>query len=376
VDTPAGAYVLRVYRNTADAERVGYEHALLRALQGAGLPFAVPCPVPTPAGATAVPVPGDPGRPPALAALFPRLVGGPPDTRDLGQVRAAGAALGALHGALAGVVVAPPGAQATAVTLLGPDPAQPGAPVPAGDPLRLEGLPLAAGQRARLDALFDGLRAAAPPLYAALPRQVIHWDFEPTNVLMVDGRVAAVLDFEFATPDLRAMDVARGLHAWTRGALPGGRAWGAAGAFAAGYGERAALTPAEAAGVPTLLLLGQVAVFVHWAQRGRRGAVPAGAPADWLARSAAALLRLGDWLARSGADLTGRLPTAGGDRVTVVCGCTLTGCSPSACAAPIAPAAARARPPGGARPAERPPPRRPAGGGGGASSTTEKGLNP
>lgn len=108
VGTPAGDYVLRVYRNTADAERVGYEHALLRALQGAGLPFAVPCPLPTLAGETAAPVPVAGGRPPALAALFPRLPGGPPDAHDLGQVRGAGAALGALHLALARLDVAPP----------------------------------------------------------------------------------------------------------------------------------------------------------------------------------------------------------------------------------------------------------------------------
>lgn len=307
VETPAGAYVLRVYRNTADAGRVGYEHALLRALQGAGLPFAVPCPVPTPAGATVVPVPAGGGSPPALAALFPRLAGGPPDVGDLGQVRAAGAALAALHGALAGVDVAPPAAHLTAVTLLGPAPAGPG---PVGDPLRLEGLPLAPGQRDRLDALIEGLRAAVSPLYAALPRQVIHWDFDPANVLVADGRVAAVLDFEFAAPDLRAMDVARGLHVWTRGALPDGRAWRAAEAFAAGYGERVVLTAAEARGAPALLLLGQLAEFAHWAQRGRRGAAPAGAPADWLARSAAALLRLGDWLATNGATLSERLPAA------------------------------------------------------------------
>jgi homoserine kinase type II len=323
VDTPAGAFVLRVYRNTADPERVGYEHALLRALQREGLPFAVPCPVPTPAGETLVSVPAArPGGRPALAALFPRLPGGAPAAHDPRQVREAGAALGALHGALARVDVPTPRPFPPAVGLLGPVPAPAeaegaapaGAPVPAEDPLRLDGLPLAPGQRAALEALVDRLRATVPPLYAALPRQVIHWDFEPSNVLFEGGRVAAVLDFEFAAPDLRAMDVARGLHAWTRGALPGGRAWGAAEAFAAGYGERGALTPAEAQGAPDLLLLGQLAVFVHWAQRGRRGMLPAGAPADWLARAAAALLRLGAWLAAHGAELAARLPAAGRDR--------------------------------------------------------------
>lgn len=146
VDTPAGAYVLRVYRNTADAGRVGDEHALLRALQAESLPFAMPCPVPAPTGETVVPVPAAGGRPPA-AALFPRLAGRPADASDLGQVRVAGTALGALHGALARVGVGTSAAHPTAVTLLGPDPALPGAPAPTGDPLRLEDLPLAPGQR-------------------------------------------------------------------------------------------------------------------------------------------------------------------------------------------------------------------------------------
>ena len=103
------------------------------------------------------------------------------------------------------------------------------------------------------------------------------------------------------------MDVARGVHAWTRGALPGGGAWGAAEAFAAGYGERAALTPAEARGAPALLLLGQLAEFVHWASRARRGLLPAGAPADPVAGWAGRLLRLGDWLGAHGAEFADRL---------------------------------------------------------------------
>jgi Ser/Thr protein kinase RdoA (MazF antagonist) len=108
VTTPAGDYVLRIYRNTADPRRVGYEHDLLRALQRAGLPFAVPCPVATPTGATTVPAApehADGAGRPALAALFPRLPGGPPSTDDLAQVRAAGEALAALHRALARVTL-------------------------------------------------------------------------------------------------------------------------------------------------------------------------------------------------------------------------------------------------------------------------------
>jgi homoserine kinase type II len=139
---------------------------------------------------------------------------------------------------------------------------------------------------------------------------VIHWDFEPSNVLVAGGRVTAVLDFEFAAPDLRAIDLARGLHAWTRGTLADGTAWGAVAAFAGGYRTRAALTPAEAGAVAPLLLLSQLAIFVHWADRYRRGLPPAGAPASPVAVWAARLLRLGDWLAGHGAELTDRITAA------------------------------------------------------------------
>jgi homoserine kinase type II len=139
---------------------------------------------------------------------------------------------------------------------------------------------------------------------------VIHWDFEPSNVLVAGGRVTAVLDFEFAAPDLRAIDVARGLHAWTQGALPDGTAWDAAAAFAGGYGTRATLAPAEARAVAPLLLLGQLAVFVHWANRYRRGMLRADAPADPVAGWAGRLLRLGDWLAGHKAELADRITAA------------------------------------------------------------------
>jgi homoserine kinase type II len=308
VDTPGGSYVLRVYRNTADPERVGYEHALLRALQRVGLSFAVPCPVATPAGETAVPVPPDgPGSRPALAALFPLLPGERPDAGDPAQVRAAGAALGELDGALARVAVAPGRTSPPVVTLLQHPPGAPGD----ADPLQLDGLPLAPGQRAGLDALAGRLRETVPPLYGALPRQVIHWDFEPSNVLVAGGRVTAVLDFEFAAPDLRAIDLARGLHAWTRGALADGTAWEAIEAFAGGYRTRAPLAPGEAGAVAPLLLLSQLAIFVHWANRYRRGMLPAGAPADPVAGWASHVLRLGGWLAAHEAELAGRLAAAG-----------------------------------------------------------------
>src|SRR5690606_30172167 len=71
--------------------------------------------------------------------------------------------------------------------------------------------------------------------YAALPHQVIHGDFTPSNTLFVDDRLTAVLDFDMAVPDARAMDVAAGLtFAMRVDEQPD--PWGQAVAFCRGYG--------------------------------------------------------------------------------------------------------------------------------------------
>jgi Ser/Thr protein kinase RdoA (MazF antagonist) len=108
VDTPVGTHLLRVHQNTGDLARRRYEHALLTRLQQAGLSFAVPSPLPTATGETLVAVPRADG--PALAALFRLIPGQPPARDNPAHLRAAGAALGELDGALARIAVDPAGA--------------------------------------------------------------------------------------------------------------------------------------------------------------------------------------------------------------------------------------------------------------------------
>lgn len=50
VDTPSGTYMLRVYRNHSNAVRILCELSVLTQLEHAGLPFAVPAPIPTRSG--------------------------------------------------------------------------------------------------------------------------------------------------------------------------------------------------------------------------------------------------------------------------------------------------------------------------------------
>ncbi|GAA5531302.1 phosphotransferase [Herpetosiphon gulosus] len=100
--------------------------------------------------------------------------------------------------------------------------------------------------------------------YTALPHQICHNDYEPSNLLLRDGRVAAILDFEFACPAARALDVAMALrmimHLQSNPINP----WGIAEQFCHGYAEWITLTPQEIAAMPHLIRL-STAIPMIWA---------------------------------------------------------------------------------------------------------------
>ena len=88
IEAGGETYVARVYQNATPA-RIEAEHRLLSALDGAGLPFRVPVPIPAPDGRTVL----------GHAALFRYLPGAPLRAGEL--LEAAGRALGELARALA-----------------------------------------------------------------------------------------------------------------------------------------------------------------------------------------------------------------------------------------------------------------------------------
>ena len=69
---------------------------------------------------------------------------------------------------------------------------------------------------------------ALPELYRSLLQQIVHRDFDASNVLMEGDRVTGVLDFEFAGSDLRAFDLARSRSLFRKGGrkTPGALALG------------------------------------------------------------------------------------------------------------------------------------------------------
>jgi len=259
VEAGGDRYVLRISQN-ARAAQVEAEHRLLIALDRAGLPFRVPVPVGTPAGATTVETNAGP------AALFGYLPGAAPDRGDLGHLRLAGQALAELDAALARL----PATLAPVDWRKPLDQVHPA--VPCLDDLvdELErACPDHPGAR-WLASSVPAAEAAYRRFCDTLPVQLVHGDYALSNVLIEDGRVSAVLDFEIAGLDLRANDLTAGLLQWAGDWWePGGREQWVT--FLRGYQGRLTLQPAELRALPDLLRLRDLGSVVWRSGRWRRG---------------------------------------------------------------------------------------------------------
>lgn len=249
---------IKVYAPDHPPATLRYEHDLLHTLAGAGLPFSLPVPLADRAGATLQPGPD------GWLALLPNLPGAPLDPADLAQVRALGEALGALHVALADLPLTPRPGRALFQAFVA-------FPPPARDPRRLTPAAIGAPDTAANCALLAWLRATSERLadfvvgpYQALPQQLCHNDIAPYNVLTAGGRVTALLDFEFAGPAPRGLDLAMALRMTMR-AWVNPDPWPTARALLAGYAAGGGrLSADEAALLPELFLL-RSAMGVFWA---------------------------------------------------------------------------------------------------------------
>ncbi len=294
VDSPTGPYIVRIYQNTNDLERIAYEHALLSQLQQAGLPFATPLPLATDTGDTFVVAAN--GGIPVVVALFPSIPGQEPQRGGVAEATACGQALGELDAALAHITVES--------TFSG----QPrfGHPSPdnrlARNLIEAAGqLPLISEKRQALRGILSELIELAPRLYPELPHQIIHADFYPSNVLMRGSQVSGILDFEFASPGPRAMDVAIGLGAFGISRWRSHNDWPLVRAFAAGYQRRVALIPAEIEALPDLLRLREATSLFHWIGRYGQGLTTE----HDILRRVDRLLDLNQWMFENGDSLVG-----------------------------------------------------------------------
>lgn len=257
VGTGRGDFLWKRYQPVHSEASLRYEHRLLGWLAGRGLPFGIAAPLPNRDGDTLSRM-GD-----ALGALFPFLLGGPVDYGSLRQLENVGAGLAELQAALADYPTAPrPGL--TGYDGLGS--VHPAIPHPQSlAPADLK-LPDAEPFASRLAWWRDEVAALQSFLggpFRALPRQVIHGDFVPSQTLHAGDRLTGIVDFEFAGPDARAMDVASALYfslrVWT-----GDDPWPRGAAFGRGYGQAGRLTDAELAALPWLMRLRNAVSKIFW----------------------------------------------------------------------------------------------------------------
>ncbi len=279
-------YVLRIVHGADAFDRTRATNAILRGLGEITLPFALPSPLATPSGDDGLRCLDDGHA--ALAVLTPYLTGTLPPTDDLPITTAAGVALATLDRALATIALdgdTPP-SRPTYGAMVFQTPAVP-------DPIRLlTELPIAPEERRAGVAMLTMLATSIPTLYATLPQQLIHGDFDESNCLVADRHIVAILDFEFCAPDLRALDLIPPLCWWAGQRYGTGAEWPILDAFVAGYASGLTLNPDEVAAMPTLMALRDATSFVYRAARWRQGLAK---PED-VVRSLRGLLRRAEWM--------------------------------------------------------------------------------
>lgn len=328
IEVDGERYVLRIYETHRDMDKVECEHAVLRQLAQAKLSFSTPVPIATatpqlsPTSEDLIPASADPtsvaedqqwspgkrtisrtaeGK---LAALFRYVEGETPSLSESVQLRKFGEVVGELSNALSHIEVdhapayrpyyeldqAHPSCSLEAVSECCTDP-----------PLELSSSPYAEALRVigrRVDALTHNLADLKD-----LPHQWIHGDLNASNVLADQmGSITAVLDFEFVTVDLRAMELAVCLSDLIRPDSDTNEMWHSLEALIAGYSRNIMLTEREITVMPTLLLLRRLDVFVHFLGRYwdgiddiqilQRQIVKAAAMANWLEHNGERLCKL------------------------------------------------------------------------------------
>ena len=257
-------YVLRLFPDLTQLPRLRYEAALLEALSHADLPFRMPLPIRTRHGESVAFLERE-KETLAFAVLSPFLPGALPERNDPSLAPPAGEAMAALDQALAALpeVAAPAGFDPT---FSYGDLVRGYSPVV--DPIAaVERLPIECDKARQIQNILASVQEKLQDLYVRLPQQLVHQDFDPTNIFMEDRRVTAVFDFEFAGIDLRVMELCVALSWWPVNLMGTGKEWEVMDAFAMAYVAGFPLSEEELRAIPEVLRLRDAGSLVHRMER-------------------------------------------------------------------------------------------------------------
>ncbi|GAA4839075.1 hypothetical protein GCM10023310_16070 [Paenibacillus vulneris] len=96
--------------------------------------------------------------------------------------------------------------------------------------------------------------------FSRMPHQLVHGDLALSNMLIHDGRISGILDFEFCSPDVRAMELAVGLMSFVQ---EESSFLSVAESIISGYSEQASLTTEEIGMLPSLIRLRYIGSYIH-----------------------------------------------------------------------------------------------------------------
>ncbi len=262
LETTSGNYVLRTYPIDRSFKHIRYELNVLRNLQQKNLPFQIPTPIPTLAGESFAILSEE------IFTLSPWLAGAIPQNDNLEQAYAAGQALSELVKALVDIEV-------EITPQVAPFPLSGDFEGWARIPIRpvelVQSLPLTRDEQIQTLILLERTQTLTSSLYQTLPQQIIHRDYDQSNILMEGNLVTGVLDFEFCGPDLRILDLAYALSQWPYGLWNTGKEWLVIDAFAQGYLRRQRLTSPELEALPYVFRLRDARTIFFRLGRYRQG---------------------------------------------------------------------------------------------------------
>ena len=104
---------------------------------------------------------------------------------------------------------------------------------------------------------------SVPDLYSRLPQQLLHRDYDSGNILMDGERITAVLDFEFASRDIRVLDLCVSISWWPIKLFGTGYEWAVIDAFGQAYTSNYPLTEDELRALPALWRVRDAASLVN-----------------------------------------------------------------------------------------------------------------
>lgn len=258
--TNGNSYVLRIIANSSHIPHALYEARLLEALSDRQPPFLLPVPLKTHQGDIVASFQQKTGTT-AFAIVTHLLPGNLPDRNSIPIAANAGFALAWLDNVLASLPetyipkengLLPTFGKLTQLHPFVPEPL-----------LAVEHLPIGKEQAKQIQKFLASTMEKIEDLYAKLPQQLLHRDFDPGNILVEAQKVTAVLDFEFADRDIRVLDICIALSWWIVDLLGTGKEWRVLDAFGTAYMKHFPLDEAELLALPAVWRVRDAASFIH-----------------------------------------------------------------------------------------------------------------